>query len=146
MRSLRARLLGGMIGVQVVVLSLAGFFLLTFIRSVLYAEFDAALLREAEALSALVEEHDGRLMTELAEHDVSLLTGHQPIYQLRDSEGIVVETSSGWLDDQHGEVAVQGMMRECWVPNSHRLRLKLRRRRETRDHDKRTLVWVGNYS
>ena len=105
MRSLRARLLWGMISVQVVVLSLAGFFLLTFIRRVLYAEFDAALLREAEALSALVEEHDGRLMTEFAEHDVSLLTGHQPIYQLRDSGGIVVETSSGWLDDRHSEMA-----------------------------------------
>ncbi|QDU92891.1 ATP-binding protein [Lignipirellula cremea] len=96
MRSLQMRLLVGLAAGVSLVLVTAGVVLYLLIRAELVAEFDATLASEAHALATLVEEKDGRLTTEMAEHGVSKFQPQgRPIhYAVWDSQGRQVERSS----------------------------------------------------
>ncbi len=101
-RSLQTRLLWGLAVGTSAVLVAAGLVLYGLIRAELLAQFDATLASEARALATLVEEKDGHLQTELAEHGVPKLqlAGRPVYYTIWDSEGTALERSSGLGDAQ----------------------------------------------
>lgn len=94
-RSLQTRLLAGIAIGMSVVLIIAGVVLYTLIRGVLTAEFDASLASEARLLSTLVEEKNGHLQTEMAEHGEPTYQPHNRriYYQLWGHKGESIEGS-----------------------------------------------------
>ena len=81
MRSIRARLLVGMIVSVAALLALFGTVVYFTIRTALYAEFDASLLSAARAMAASVESEDGEVDVEVDDGKTApLKDGEPPLY------------------------------------------------------------------
>jgi len=93
--SLQSRLLLGLLGGTSLVLIASGVVLYTLIRLNLIAEFDAALISEATLLASLVEDNDGLIQTEMAEHGLPITAAEQKqiYFQLWSHDGASLERS-----------------------------------------------------
>lgn len=102
MRSLHSRLAVGMAAGASVLLLVAGMILVQLTRAELYREFDLSLANEARALAALVEYENGRLQTEIAEHDLTAFRSpdHAVQYSIWEADGRLHEQSKGLHDSE----------------------------------------------
>lgn len=96
MNSLRARLSVGIAVTTAAMLGIAGWSLYVLIRTQLYREFDAGLVDQARMMTNIVEDSDGRIQTEIAEHSSSVISAADGAfyYALWNTDGSLIEQSA----------------------------------------------------